>query len=59
MCVRKDHALAGQPVRARRGDFSTLRIQAPNVAVTEVIANDEDNVRLVRRQRWRDENARE
>ncbi len=46
MPIREDHPLRCQPVRPRRRDLPMLRVQAMHIAITEVIADEEDDVRV-------------
>jgi hypothetical protein len=46
MPVREAHALGGEPVHVRRGDFAALRVVRLHVAIPEVIREDDDEVWL-------------
>jgi hypothetical protein len=46
MRIREDHAFFGEAIHVRRGDLA-FRIEAFYIAMTEIIAEDENDVRFV------------
>ena len=48
MGIGENHSFPGKPVDARRGDFTSIGIEALNVAVSEVITQDHDDVWFIR-----------
>jgi hypothetical protein len=53
MGIGKDHPLRREPVDVRGRDLATLGIEAPDIAITEVIAEDYDDVRSLACDRFR------
>ncbi len=47
MGIREAHPLAGELVKIRSGDFASFRIVAMNIAVPEIIREDDDDVWLI------------
>ena len=47
MRIGKDHAGTREAIHVRRGDL-TLRVEALHIAITEVVGEDEDEVRFPR-----------
>ena len=47
MSVCENHPFAGQSIDRRREDFAALGIERLDVSVTEVVAEDEDDVRFL------------
>ena len=47
MPVGETHALRRKPVDVRRGNFAALRVVALDVAVAEVVGEDDEDVGLV------------
>ena len=43
--IRKRHAFAAQPVEVRCRDFATRRVERLHIAVTEIVGEDQNNVR--------------
>ena len=46
MSVGEAHALRREPVDVRRGNFPALRVVALDIAVTEVVGEDDEDVGL-------------
>ena len=54
MSVREGHALRGKLVRMGCRNLAVFRIEALDVAVAEIVADDVDNVGLLRRKERED-----